>query len=126
MNQTENYSLPQWEATDRVTRESVNDAMAAIDAALEAIGGKPYVLGSYEGNDSTTRVINVGVRPSLVIIVGANQQVHDPLTVFVAGANSGSDDISCEWTDTGIIMSGITSVRARNVRRYTYHYIALR
>ena len=42
MNITTNYNLPQWEAKDRVTRESVNDAMSSIDSALAA-GASPWV-----------------------------------------------------------------------------------
>lgn len=42
MNTTTNYNLPQWEAKDRVTRESVNDAMSSIDGALAA-GASPWV-----------------------------------------------------------------------------------
>ena len=38
MNYTTNYSLPQWEASDRVTRESVNGAMAAVDTAIAGAG----------------------------------------------------------------------------------------
>ena len=34
MNYTENYSLPQWEDTDVVTREDVNGAMSSIDSAI--------------------------------------------------------------------------------------------
>lgn len=36
MNYTENYSFPQWEGSDRVTREDVNRAMTAVDTALKA------------------------------------------------------------------------------------------
>ena len=34
MNTTTNYNLPQWEDSDRVTRESVNGAMSSIDSAI--------------------------------------------------------------------------------------------
>ena len=42
MNYTTNYSLPQWEATDRITRGSVNGAMSTIDSAIAA-GASPWV-----------------------------------------------------------------------------------
>ena len=41
MNHTENYNLPQWETSDRVTREGVNNAMSSIDAAIA--GASPLV-----------------------------------------------------------------------------------
>ena len=36
LNQTANYGLSQWEATDRILMEDFNDDNAAIDAALAA------------------------------------------------------------------------------------------
>lgn len=40
MTKTQNYQLPQWEATDPVRREDFNAAMAALDAGLETLGAK--------------------------------------------------------------------------------------
>ena len=39
LNQTTNYGLTQWEATDRILMEDFNDDNAAIDAALAAHDG---------------------------------------------------------------------------------------
>ena len=39
MNQTANYGLSQWEATDRILMEDFNNDNAAIDAALAAHDG---------------------------------------------------------------------------------------
>ena len=36
MTKTTNYGLPQWEGSDRVLRTDFNEAMADIDAALQA------------------------------------------------------------------------------------------
>ena len=36
MTKTEHYNLPQWEGSDRVLRTDFNEAMADIDAALQA------------------------------------------------------------------------------------------
>ena len=51
MNTTTNYSLPQWEDTDRVTRGDMNDAMQSIDTAIKAVadGGLRIQTGSYTG-----------------------------------------------------------------------------
>lgn len=59
MNYTENYSLPQWEDTDRVTRESVNGAMAAVDSAIA--GASPWVklLDVTLGADTTRYDLDV-------------------------------------------------------------------
>lgn len=49
MNHTTNYSLPQWEDSDRVTREDVNSAMSSIDTAMAGLGNCKIVCGVYRG-----------------------------------------------------------------------------
>ena len=60
MNTTTNYSLPQWEATDAVTRGDVNSAMSSIDSAIAGAGGAVLLaertLG--EGESSATIELN--------------------------------------------------------------------
>ena len=44
MTKTEHYNLPQWEGSDRVLRTDFNEAMADIDAALQANADSVTVL----------------------------------------------------------------------------------
>ena len=88
MNTTTNYSLPQWEDTDRVTREDINGAMSAIDGAIKAAdsGLRKFVIGTYTGNGVYGRNIYVGFTPRLLIL-GYNQASGNP---FIAiGSNPG-------------------------------------
>ena len=48
-NQTANFGLNQWEATDKVLREEFNADNAKIDAALAVMGNCKIVSGSYIG-----------------------------------------------------------------------------
>ena len=66
MNTTANYHLPQWEATDHITRADLNSAMSAIDTALS--GAAQIVTGTYAGNGQEERTISLGFTPKAVIV----------------------------------------------------------
>ena len=66
MQHTTNYNLNQWEADDRVTRADFNDDNAKIDAALGSCAR--VMAGTYDGNNNTSRTINLGVKPKVVMI----------------------------------------------------------
>ena len=140
MNQTENYSLPQWEAEDRVTREGVNGAMAAIDAAIAGVastaaeaasiaenaasaaaGAAQCASGSYTGDSMPSRTVNVGFRPKAVLIQGGSNTSDFVLLVPGVSAAEGSY-ISC--SATGFTVSGSTAVGTRNVSYYIYRWVA--
>ena len=71
MNYTENYNLPQWEATDAVKRADVNGALAAVDAALGTLAGGEHVyVGSYTGDGQATRIITFPWPPKFMILFG--------------------------------------------------------
>ena len=68
MKTTQNYQLPQWEATDPLRREDFNAAMAALDAGLETKAAQPaYVVGSYTGNGAA-QDIPLGFMPRFLLI----------------------------------------------------------
>ena len=73
MNQTENLSLPQWEADDRIMRTDFNDAMANIDAGVraanDAAAAAPKIAaGSYTGDGSAERKIPLDFTPKVVFV----------------------------------------------------------
>lgn len=86
MEYTANYHLPQWVASDRIMMEDFNEAMNGIDEGIREAQGtantaqttanaayspnnKPYVVGSYMGNNGT-KTIELGFCPSFLIISG--------------------------------------------------------
>ena len=78
MEYTTNYHLPQWVETDRIMMGDFNEAMSSIEEGMSsnavAAAEKPYVVGSYIGDGSTTdRKITLGFRPRFVIISGATR-----------------------------------------------------
>ena len=67
-NQTSNYKLNQWKAEDRVMREDFNADNAKIDAALGLF--PQLVFGSYTGDGTVGRTIDLGFEPKAVFVVG--------------------------------------------------------
>lgn len=59
MNHTTNYSLPQWEDADRVTRGDVNGAMSSIDAALAA--NAPQLVKLYDAATSEDLLMQIDI-----------------------------------------------------------------
>ena len=73
MNYTENLKLPQWSRSDRIRMEDFNEAMANIDKGYTTSPAvQPFVVGSYTA-DGDTQAIELGFRPSFLIISGVKQ-----------------------------------------------------
>ena len=156
MNYTTNYHLPQWVEEDRILMEDFNTAMSGIDksikgaqdAAAEAQGAadaaqstagaayspdnKPYVVGTYTGNTYGTTTVNLGFRPSFLIISSMEATGltgWTPLlgyTVITAGGNVPE---CITLTDTGFTTTSLEDVNdypKLNDSRRTYAYIAYR
>lgn len=68
-NQTSNYGLSQWEATDQVQRTDFNADNAKVDAALTARNCQIYMT-SYTGTGAGDLVFTFPAKPMLVIIMG--------------------------------------------------------
>lgn len=58
MNQTPNYALPSWEATDRILMEDFNDMTEKVDAAIAGRLGRSQLLQTItpEHNASSVRI----------------------------------------------------------------------
>ena len=113
MEYTTNYHLPQWVETDRIMMEDFNDAMSGIDGgineakeAAEAVAdaytpaNKPYVIGTYTGNDGTVTV-TLGFKPALLIIGGgiSSGSPHHAKWLCVTDGTLFTDAVV--FTDTG-------------------------
>ena len=155
LNQTTNYGLTQWEATDRILMEDFNDDNAAIDAALAAhdgdiaaleaaVAGKgncQIVFGSYTGTgsygSSSPCVLTFNHQPIFVYVIpqirsGAHD-IHLKLLRNVPYAisldtNSGYV-IGVEWTDNSVKWYSISAVNSAEMQLNTanavYAYMAL-
>ena len=152
MNYTEKYHLPQWEENDRVMRTDFNQAMAGIESGLiqreaketqlssqiaavnQKAEAKPYVTGSYVGKRTETIDINLGFRPSFVIISGQVEQLYNGninLLSIPLGINGGSlMPHRMQITDTGfrILPEMTDNYMYPNLSREgaAYDYIAFR
>ena len=133
MEHTTNYNLPQWEASDRVTRGDMNDAMSAIDTALGALGDKPYVTGSYRGTgDYGTyhrNTLEFDFLPRLIFICGG-----DGTSPVTAGflcypcllGNASGQILNVLWSETGVTWFATTSAAAQLNSNANYYYIAFK
>ena len=72
MTKTTNYQLSQWAKSDRLMMDDFNADNAKIDAALKAVvdGTMQFITGSYVGDGTEDRVIDLGVVPKLAIVFG--------------------------------------------------------
>ena len=68
-NQTSNYGLSQWEATDQVQRTDFNADNAKVDAALTARNCQIYMT-SYTGTGAGDLVFTFPSKPMFVTIMG--------------------------------------------------------
>lgn len=156
MNYTTNYHLPQWVESDRILMEDFNEAMEDIDggiaaaktaadtaqAAAETAQGtagaayspdnKPYVVGTYAGNFYGAASINLGFRPSFLIIASmgtaSSGSWADAFGYCVITAGGSLPD-RVTFTDTGFTVAspgdGDPYPNPNDSRR-TYEYIAFR
>ena len=74
LNQTANYGLSQWEATDRILMENFNSDNSKIDAALEALSStrncRVYTT-SYTGTGTGKNSFTFPAKPLAVMVMGS-------------------------------------------------------
>lgn len=138
MNYTKNHHLPQWVKEDRIMMDDFNQmcqdmesgldaAVAKADAAQAAAAALPYKVGSYTGDGSTYRNIDVGFRPSFVIVC-AEQRMSGPsyggTNIMMAGRQCSS---RLRMTATGFQLDSSDTVNPYpqvNASEKVYDYIA--
>lgn len=141
MNQTPNYALPSWEATDRILMEDFNDAFETIDTAMSGFGNCKIVSGSYTGTGQTYRSepITLPGKPLLFLIHSMDD--YGDMALMMQGCPSGiavinlhyqtsdSTKISCTWSGNSVNWGqGFSNNNARDILNEsgkTYHYVAL-
>ena len=160
-NYTENYGLCQWEATDQVLRTEFNKDNAKVDEALKGTAdvaqaaqvlaqaayspeNSPFVVGSYTGNGTAKRKIELGFTPKAVLVFGYQGQTYtDSGHLFgglaVTGCNAaGTQEGTTSWKGQNTIAAvaengfyvGLNSESGikvwSNYSGFTYMYIAFR
>ena len=129
MTTTQNLNLPQWEASDRIHHDDFNEAMERIDAAVTAAGNCHIYTGSYEGDGTSDRTIDLGFTPKLLIIFGYYEAVSRPALLFLtqSGARhivNGTDTIGTDRTTLSGSQIIFTSRLYGNGTGTTNYYIA--
>ncbi len=98
MTRTENYQLPQWEASDPLRRGDFNEAMESIDAALTAT----YVIGAYTGDgkamDDGGQKIGLEFRPRFMIISRGWISSSTPGPYFLAAGERRTTSLNNTFT----------------------------
>ena len=121
-NHTANYSLPQWEGSDAISREEFNSTFSAIDAAI-ANAGLHLMTGVYTGDGTANRTISLGITPRAVMIWYSGYMQWDSYTmggVAVTGHSSSGVAI----TNGGFTVYYKNSIMT-NTDTVTYFYIVL-
>ncbi len=139
MNQTANYQLTQWEASDRILMEKFNADNAKIDAALKAnaddiaeletalsalsAGTPRIVVGTYTGSgqygSSHKNTLTFPRKPLAVMVVGGSYQATSlflrPGTQGTAHETAGSGcTLSLAWGEDSFSWYATTRVTGSN------------
>ena len=151
-NQTSNYGLNQWEATDEVLRTEFNADNSKIDAALKGLADKDAELEgtlagqaadiakcgtckfecfSYNGTGTETKTISFAHKPVLFLIQGDTSMLlsivqSGKAASFVQGGSSVfSANCTAAWSGTQVTLSGAASAYQMNSAGKRYWVFAL-
>ena len=135
MNYTTNYHLPQWAKEDRIMMEDFNQMCRDLEESLEKIRQTaetlPFATGEYWGLGEERVTIDLGFRPSCVIITNA-------MTTSNANNIAARTAIACEgalgnrvyFTDTGFELAAFPTTTDVypyvNQKGGLYRYIAFK
>lgn len=134
---TANYGLHQWVPGDNFLRTDFNTDFQKIDAGIKAAlstaqGKAEIVTGTYTGDGTQNRLINLGFQPRAVLIEkysgdrGNTAQVHAGLTIQGgAMANRDGDAAAAIAQDGFNITYNATTGMNTNISGTTYYYLAV-
>lgn len=138
MNQTANYQLNQWAASDRIQMTDFNSDNQKIDAALGSMvkiaSGTYTGAGTYGSGNKNTLTFDFA--PKIVLIAANTTSCGGAGTILIrgqtksAGLGANYNDYSLKltvaWNDKTLSWySSDTADRQLNTSGTTYHYIAL-
>ena len=146
-NQTTNYGLTQWEATDRILMENFNSDNSKIDAALGTLaqtvtghttaltqkGNCQLYMDSYTGTgtygtSNPTQLTFPGYPVLVFVFAATNGQIiaaHN-CNVALQAYNGNSSNIAVNWTNHTVSWSHFQSANQQfNASGVTYSVVAL-
>lgn len=131
MNQTQNLQLPQWEATDRVTRADINGAFAALDGATRIATGSYVGDGTYGAEHRSS--ITFPFVPKLVFLGGPTSFSTSYFTIYLPQQGNGVSGYSATYALPNAALSGSTlswyatnsETIQYNKSGFTYNWIAI-
>ena len=152
-NQTTNYGLNQWEATDQVLRTDFNADNQKIDAALKGLAEKDTALegtlasqaasiaakgncqiyySTYVGNGSSSRTHTFSKQPLLVFIAGPDIRITavSPCTETPSANSTQNVKLNTSWSGNRLTISYTGSYaggdqKVLNKSGTTYYIVAL-
>lgn len=143
MRETTNYKLGLWDVADEVGRQAVNNNFSAIDAALKgeaearvAVEGRllKLAVGSYQGDDSNNRTIDLPFTPKAVYVANVYGQAgfstgttmsHGGLAISGGPVATPSGDHLVEIVTGGFRVGHRGDNLSANSADYEFHYWAL-
>lgn len=118
MNHTTNYQLSQWAKSDRIMMDDFNADNQKIDAALKANAdaAMQFITGSYVGDGTEDRVIDLGVTPKLVIVIGTYSSASGMISLL-------TPETCCNVTDSAGIGTSFFALEGStlHVKNAKYH-----
>lgn len=109
-NQTQNYALPQWQGTDPFSMAEFNDTFAKIDTAIANVQSKAdeiaakslrLITGTYTGDGTASRKIDLGATPKLVFVA-----MYGALTYDSGYFNGGLATQDCPTRAVAVVEGG--------------------
>ena len=138
---TANYGLHQWVPGDNFLRTDFNTDFQKIDAGIKAAKATAdvkaeIVTGTYTGDGTQNRLINLGFQPRAVLVEdqrGARNSSGSLLgglavpggPVFVLNATSGQLN-AVEITAKGFYISKYSNILSTNGDSWGYRYLAVK
>ncbi len=164
-NKTEHYQLNQWVKTDQVLMDDFNADNSKIDSALKSASDRadaakakadniattyfspenlPYVVGSYKGDGTQKRRIELGFTPKAVLLfrhdgfTQYNEMYCGGLVLPNRNVSAYSDHGVTSWDDNSTVMQIVENGFQVTAKRYMslyfysnetgkyYYYVALK
>ena len=117
-NYTTNYQLNQWAKTDRLMMDDFNADNQKIDAALKAVadGTMQFITGSYVGDGTENRIIDLGVVPKLVIMLSTYSTATSMISLL-------TQEVCCHVADSANITKTFFALEGStlHVKNAKYH-----
>lgn len=124
-NKTQNYQLHTWTAEDEERLAEINENFAKLDGAIKSAKDKiQIVVGSYIGDGTGYRFIDLGATPRAILVTEKRYSAQACYNMAIEGIA----DNELEITEGGITVTGSLNYNGKSsdgAHRNPYRYIAL-